>query len=119
MRVLVCGSRYFADRGFVYRTLSALHAVTPFSVLIEGECPIDEGGVDIMARDWANENGVPVLPFPPEVGPDGHVLGPKRNAQMIREGRPDIVIAFPGGRGTSNMIKQAREAGIHVEEIEY
>lgn len=119
MRVLVCGSRYWKDRNFVYKTLNDLHAITPFSVLIEGECPIGEGGVDTMARDWANENGVPVLPFPPEFGPDGHVLGPKRNAQMLHEGKPDIVIAFPGGKGTRNMVKQAVEASVSTEEIRY
>lgn len=36
---------------------------------------------------------------------------------MLRDGKPDIVIAFPGGRGTADMICQARAAGIRVEEI--
>ena len=36
---------------------------------------------------------------------------------MIVEGTPDLVIAFPGGRGTENMIKQAEAAGIPVRRI--
>lgn len=117
MRVLVCGSRDWTDRDFIFETLSRLHTVAPFTLLIEGECPY--GGVDVMARDWANENKVPVMSFVAEFGPDGHVLGPKRNAKMLKEGKPDIVVAFPGNRGTNNMIKQATEAGIVVESIKY
>jgi hypothetical protein len=31
---------------------------------------------------------------------------------MLDEGKPDLVVAFPGGGGTANMCKQAREAGV-------
>jgi len=30
---------------------------------------------------------------------------------------PDLVLAFPGGRGTANMVKQAREQGVEVREV--
>jgi hypothetical protein len=33
---------------------------------------------------------------------------------MLREGRPDLVAAFPGGRGTAHMVRIAREAGVEV-----
>jgi UDP-N-acetylmuramoylalanine-D-glutamate ligase len=33
---------------------------------------------------------------------------------MLKEGRPDLVVAFPGGKGTANMVAQARAAGIRV-----
>jgi hypothetical protein len=36
---------------------------------------------------------------------------------MLMEGKPDLVVAFPGGRGTANMIEQARKAGVEVLEI--
>jgi hypothetical protein len=36
---------------------------------------------------------------------------------MLDIGRPKLVIAFPGGRGTANMMKQAKEAGINVVEV--
>jgi hypothetical protein len=35
---------------------------------------------------------------------------------MLSE-KPDIVIAFPGGRGTAMMKRLARKAGIRVIEI--
>jgi hypothetical protein len=33
------------------------------------------------------------------------------------KGKPDLVVAFPGGRGTANMVKQARAAGVAVMEV--
>jgi hypothetical protein len=40
-----------------------------------------------------------------------------RNQQMLDEGRPTLVVAFPGGRGTADMMRRARVAGIEVIEI--
>jgi hypothetical protein len=31
---------------------------------------------------------------------------------MLDQGKPDLVVAFPGGRGTANLVKQARAAGV-------
>ena len=36
--------------------------------------------------------------------------------QMIDEGKPDLVVAFPGGRGTQDMIKRAK--GHHIKVVE-
>jgi hypothetical protein len=33
---------------------------------------------------------------------------------MLNEGKPDLVVAFPGGRGTADMVKRARAAGIEL-----
>jgi hypothetical protein len=32
--------------------------------------------------------------------------------------RPDVVIAFPGGAGTADMVRKARVAGVRVMEVE-
>jgi hypothetical protein len=37
---------------------------------------------------------------------------------MLDEGKPDLVLAFPGGRGTANMMRQARERGVRVVEVQ-
>lgn len=34
---------------------------------------------------------------------------------MLREASPDMVVAFPGGRGTKDMNDRARRAGVVVE----
>jgi len=33
---------------------------------------------------------------------------------MLDEGKADLVVAFPGGRGTANMLSQARAADVRV-----
>jgi len=59
---------------------------------------------------------IPVIPFPPEWKRYGPKAGPIRNKQMLDEGRPDLVVAFPGGNGTNDMVKKAKAAGIEVIE---
>jgi hypothetical protein len=36
---------------------------------------------------------------------------------MLREGRPDLVLAFPGGRGTANMVLLAKRDRVKVIEV--
>jgi hypothetical protein len=36
---------------------------------------------------------------------------------MLTEGKPELVVAFPGGRGTAHMMRIAREAGVEVVEV--
>ena len=40
-----------------------------------------------------------------------------RNRRMLIEGKPDLVLAFPGGKGTANMVEISRKAGVKVVEI--
>jgi predicted Rossmann-fold nucleotide-binding protein len=42
----------------------------------------------------------------------GLAAGPIRNQQMIDEGKPDLVIAFPGGAGTHDMMARATKANL-------
>jgi hypothetical protein len=37
---------------------------------------------------------------------------------MIREGKPDLVVAFPGGHETADMVRQAKSAGIKIATVE-
>jgi len=34
----------------------------------------------------------------------GKKAGPLRNQRMLDEGKPDLVVAFPGGGGTKDMV---------------
>jgi hypothetical protein len=36
---------------------------------------------------------------------------------MLKEGKPDLVIAFPGGRGTDMMVGLAKDAGVEVLDL--
>jgi hypothetical protein len=34
----------------------------------------------------------------------------------LRDHKPDIVVAFPSGAGTADMVRRARKAGVPVEQ---
>ena len=112
MMLLVCGGRDYADAETVFSALDALHAKTPIECLIEGGAK----GADALARAWAQQRGVRVQTFPADWKRHGRSAGPKRNQQMI-EVRPDMVMAFPGGRGTADMVRRARAVGVAVVEM--
>jgi hypothetical protein len=109
-RVLVCGGRDFADTEKLFRVLSDRHDNNPFSLLIHGAAK----GADTLASEWAFERGVPQQAYPADWARDGRAAGPIRNRLMLEEGKPDLVIAFPGGKGTENMRQQAFKAGVPV-----
>ena len=48
----------------------------------------------------------------------GAFAGHERNSRMLAAGAT-FVIAFPGGKGTDNMVSIAREAGLVVIECQW
>lgn len=115
MRALVCGGRTFSDRNMLDAALDRFtRHVLQITSLIHG----DARGADRMAGDWARMRGIPVEAFPADWAGQGRAAGPIRNARMLAEGGPDLVIAFPGGRGTANMVSQAEAAGVPVYTID-
>lgn len=127
MRVLVCGGRDYADKAKVYATLDALSPEPkdnpapgcwlPQGVkIITGKCPT---GADAIAGDWAVVNWVNLIEFPVDHTLDGSwpAAGPRRNARMLAASKPDLVIAFAGGKGTADMVRRARAAGVEVKGI--
>ena len=114
MRVLVCGGRDFNDRELLARVLGDLHAASPISVVIEGGAH----GADTLAFKWASEgNRCGTCSYAADWRAHGRAAGPIRNAQMLDEGKPDLVVAFPGGKGTADMVARARRAGVRVIEV--
>jgi len=110
MRVIVSGGREFTDEDMLFAALDRFHAEQPISLLIHGAAR----GADTLAGAWAKSRSVPVAAFPADWTKHGRAAGPIRNRQMLDEGRPDAVIAFPGGTGTANMKSQARAQGAKV-----
>ncbi len=111
MKVLVCGGRDFNDALTLGSWLGGIHKNNgPITLLIEGGAR----GADHMAAEFAKWQGIPVKTFPADWDTHGNAAGPIRNKQMLDEGKPDLVVAFDGGIGTANMVKQARAAGVKV-----
>lgn len=113
MRVLVCGGRDFNDTVRVFAVLDKLHAEAEIAFIIEGGAR----GADACGREWAFRRGVECQTFEADWENQGSFAGPARNWRMLEEGKPDLVIAFPGGRGTADMVRKARRAGVGVVEI--
>ena len=111
MRVLVCGGRRFNDPLTLGSWLGGIHKQQGITLLIEGGAP----GADFMARKFAEWMEIPVLTFDADWKKHGKAAGPIRNRQMLTEGKPDMVVAFEGGKGTADMCRQALAAGIPVK----
>ncbi len=117
LRVLMCGSRHFADKvrvDAVVRTISEmLHhdASRHRVVLIAGGAQ----GADALAAAAGRRAGIEVNEFPADWQRHGRAAGPIRNQQMLDEGKPHLVIAFDAsGRGTTDMVRRAKTAGVFV-----
>lgn len=112
MRVLVTGGRDYANDFFVSMTLASIGKLFNDDVtLIVG----DATGVDAMARKSGEALGWNVQVFEADWDEHGRAAGPIRNKRMIEEGKPDVVVAYPGGRGTADCVSQAGEAGVLVQ----
>lgn len=112
MRVLVCGGRNYDNREHVFQTLESLSP--PVTRLIVG----DARGADELAYIWACRRDRKPERYRAEWDMHGLRAGPIRNQRMIDEGKPDLVVAFPGGRGTADMVRRAKAAGVPVREIQ-
>ncbi len=116
--ILVCGGRDYADAAKVAEVLSTILSRAGSMVVRHG----DATGADRLAKEWCEANGVLDDPFPvvmSEWRTYGKSAGPIRNARMIAEPpTPDLVVAFPGGAGTADCARQAREAGIPVLTVQ-
>lgn len=112
MRIIVCGGRDYDDWERMIAVLDKIHAKKPITLLIEGGA----NGADAHAATWATNNGIPRVTCHANWQQFGSKAGPIRNATMLTLD-PAGVIAFPGGKGTQNMIKQAESKGIKVMRI--
>ena len=60
--------------------------------------------------------GVPTKGFDADFQSHGAAAERLRNARMLVESKPDLVIAFPGGEGTADLVSRAKAAGVPVEQ---
>ena len=113
MRVLARGGREFANRQMLSEALNRLHQERDITLIISGGAR----GADTMAEWWAKAEGVPCDVYQADWVGLGRKAGPIRNQHMLDVGKPDLVVAFPGGRGTADMVRRGREAGKEVIEV--
>ena len=109
MRVIICGGRDFYNHETVFDVLNRVHSRS-FEIghVITGGAP----GADTIANKWAEQWTInhTIVYAKWKQGSDA---GPARNTRMLLL-KPHLVIAFPGGPGTANMIGQAHNALIPI-----
>lgn len=111
--VLVCGGREYADWTTLHDVMGSIHHDRRITKIIHG-CA---RGADEMAGRWADLVDIPARKYYADWKTHGKAAGPIRNQEMLDDGRPDLVIAFPGGRGTADMIWRAQVAGVEVRRV--
>jgi len=123
MRVLVCGGRDYNDGAKVKKTLDDF---CDMRGLVDDEYNMPLGvtvihggatGADRWADEWAVTNWLPIKEYKADWKAHGKAAGPIRNQQMLDDGKPDVVIAFSGGKGTADMISRAEKAGLPIIRI--
>jgi len=131
--VLVTGGRNFArldiakdepglspeeEEKLLFDTLDGIHQVTFIKALRHGGA----NGADAAASRWVANSGAGVLAtvltiYKAQWKAYGKAAGHMRNTEMLEDGETDIVVAFPGGNGTADMVRKAKAAGVSVLEV--
>lgn len=114
-RVLVCGGQSFNDSSAVFSVLDGalLRAKSKKEtlVVIQGGAT----GADSLARVWcARHPEVKAITCPADMKAHGKAAGSIRNQAMLHMWNPHTVVAFPGGPGTADMIRRAKEERVYT-----
>jgi hypothetical protein len=130
-KVIVCGGRGFgidkAEHQYIQTCLTALfvgfanQTDDPQTWVPPDNLKIITGGaegVDSAAIDWAVVNWVNFEEVKADWKKYGKAAGPIRNQQML-DMSPKLVVAFPGGAGTADMIQRAKKKGTLVIQFAY
>jgi len=108
MRILIAGGRDFNDFA------SLVVFMKPYRHLVTAVISGKARGADKLGEQWANLVGAVVEPYPADWEKHGKAAGPIRNKQMLDEGKPDLVVVFPGGVGSNHMATIAKKKGVEV-----
>lgn len=112
--LLIAGSRTFNDRETFNLVTREIIGEEPEITIVEGGA----AGADSLARDFANENGLPVMEFKPDWKKYGRAAGPKRNDAMVafikENGGKALYFWDEESKGTKQCITSAKKNDIDV-----
>ncbi len=109
-RVLCCGGRDFTDYNFVTQRLNELRQQLGDFAVIHGGAR----GADSLAALWGKAKGLPVIEVAANWSVYSKSAGAIRNAWMLDYCFPTYAVAFPGGSGTADMVRQCEARGVVV-----
>lgn len=114
MLVIIAGGRDYQFSESDYGLLDALHSEHGFTCVITG----GSRGADAGAKEWARTRRVLQVVCHANWRRLGKGAGPVRNQQMIDHvldfSMDRLLIAFPGGKDTADIIRRAKIAGFQV-----
>ena len=109
-RIAVSSGPAFNDVNFIYATMDQIKAKFPDMVLLHGAT--DTGGEHISVL-WADNRGVPTVPFKPDWDKHKRAAPFKRNDELL-ETMPKGLVVFPGTGIQDNIRDKAKKMGIKV-----
>lgn len=114
MKLIIAGGRDFNDYELLKRAVDFyLSKTDKRDVIIISGCA---RGADSLGERYAHENSMELWKFPADWDKHGKAAGHIRNTEMAEVATH--LIAFPGGRGTKNMIQTAQRKGLRVRMLE-
>jgi len=120
-RILICGGRDYDDRTRFFHFMdSVLETIGETGETPRRDVVIIHGaarGADTLADDYGRERGLRVIRYPADWKTHKRAAGPIRNRLMLTDSQPHVIIAFPGGDGTADMVSIGKKAGVSVYEV--
>ncbi len=116
--ILICGGRNYSQAAVWNWLESTLYAELPPSSRVTKVVHGGASGADKGGANWGLSENAKVICYAANWKRFGKRAGPLRNQRMLDEGKPDFVVAFPGGRGTADMVRRAQTAGVPVIEVQ-
>ena len=111
---LICGGRNFSNEEMFNSAMGDLIRLRGMPRrIIQGGAR----GTDTFAIKWAARHALEICTVEADWLTRGKAAGPMRNAKMLGH-NPHLVVAFPGGLGTADMVRRSRKAGVDVAEID-
>jgi hypothetical protein len=112
---LICGGRNFDCMETFDAVMGQLVGMWGLpSKIVHGAA----SGADSLADRWGKRVAIEVIAMPAEWEKHGSAAGPLRNEDMLMQHKPKRVIAFPGGRGTADMVRRAKNRRGEIDVIE-
>lgn len=115
MRIAFSGGREYADQFTVLSIIVFLRR-RGMSVICHGACP---RGLDRLVDEIGSAFVKPesLKRYPADWNRHKRAAGHVRNLFMLKDFRPDFLVAFPGGPGTANCVQNAKKLNIPVVQI--
>ncbi|AZQ67971.1 DUF2493 domain-containing protein [Silicimonas algicola] len=110
-RIQICGGRDYNNWDRVQEVMAPFRDRDVF--IIQGGAR----GADFLGKVWAVLYAAGHREFRAAWKTQGRSAGARRNTEMLVVGKPTLVIAFPGGPGTADMIYQSIGKKVPVREI--